>query len=163
MKYIKSFKLFESNNFNNTKVVDDNGNKILMFHGGSYCGTGELKGDIWFTSEKEDAKYYAESNFGCLVSAYLNIQNPLYSGQIEHLNIELSKDIFESAKKRDLLNAIKTNSDNIIEYLETNGAVLIANDLGKDGVIDIHDGDILDCVVFNNSQIEIENIIDIEE
>jgi len=43
--------------------------------------------------------------------------------------------------------------DGVISFIEANGGVLIAMDIGCDGVIDIHNGEILDVVVFNNEQI----------
>jgi hypothetical protein len=139
-----------------TKVVDENGKPLLMYHGGSFTG-GEFKGNGWFTSSKRDAKYYAKQFDGSVTSAYLIINNPLYSGHIGHLNIEFTDDIKESVKKRHLQNTVKVK-DGIVEFIETNSATLIASDIGKDGVIELYDGRIIDAVVFNNEQIIIKKI-----
>jgi hypothetical protein len=133
-----------------TKVVDSNGKPLLMYHGGSYTG-GEFKGG-WFTSEKADARYYAKQNHGIVTKAYLIIKNPLYAGHIKELNIKISKDILTSAKKRNISNAVVVK-DGIIEFIETNAANLIAQDIGRDGVIDIESGQILDAIVFSHNQI----------
>ena len=132
-----------------TKVVDENGKPLIMYHGGSYT-SGEFKGAGWFTTSKEDAEYYAEQIDGKVTKAYLIVNNPLYTGHIKHLNIEPNEDIIKSAKKRELNIKIE---DGVISFIEANEGVLIAMDIGCDGVIDIHNGEILDVVVFNNEQI----------
>ena len=135
--------------FIDTKVVDDEGNPLVMYHGGSYSG-GEFRGAGWFTTSKDDAKYYAEQNDGILTKAYLIVKNPLYTGHVKHLNIKPTKDMIKSVKKRNLNIKIE---DGIISFIEANGGVLIARDIGRDGVIDIYNGEILDVVIFNNNQI----------
>ena len=135
--------------FIDTKVVDDEGNPLVMYHGGSYSG-GEFRGAGWFTTSKDDAKYYAKQNYGILTKAYLIVKNPLYTGHVKHLNIKPTKDMIKSVKKRNLNIKIE---DGIISFIEANGGVLIALDIGRDGVIDIHNGEILDVVIFNNNQI----------
>lgn len=151
MKNYNSFILENIKNID-TKVVDKNGKPLLMYHGGSYSG-GEFKGAGWFTVSKADAKYYADQSDGNLTKAYLIIKNPLYSGDIKHLNIKITDDILKSAKKRNILNSVKIDKNNIIEFIETNAAVLIAQDIGRDGVIDLYNGEFLDAVIFNNNQI----------
>ena len=135
--------------FIDTKVVDDEGNPLVMYHGGSYSG-GEFRGAGWFTTSKDDAKYYAKQNYGILTKAYLIVKNPLYTGHVKHLNIKPTKDMIKSVKKRNLNIKIE---DGIISFIEANEGVLIALDIGRDGVIDIHNGEILDVVIFNNNQI----------
>ena len=58
--------------------------------------------------------------------------------------------MLSSTKKRKLNLSIE---DGVISFIEANNGVLIAQDIGCDGVIDLHDGEILDAVVFNNNQI----------
>lgn len=137
--------------FTGSKVVDAEGKPLMMYHGGSFSG-GEFKGTGWFTSNKADAKHYAKQNFGFITSAFLVVKNPLYAGDISHLNIKVTNDIIESNKKRNL-NCIRVNKNGIIEYIEANGAVLIARDIDRDGVIDLHNNEILDVVIFNSKQI----------
>ena len=137
--------------FMDTKVIDDEGNPLVMYHGGSYSG-GEFKGAGWFTTSKADATYYAKQNHGKVTKAYLIIKNPLYTGHIKHLNIKPTQDMIKSAKKRNYTGFIKIE-DGYISFIETNVGVLIARDIGRDGVIDIHQGEILDAVIFNNNQI----------
>jgi hypothetical protein len=133
----------------NTKVVDKNGKPLVMYHGGSYSG-GEFKGAGWFTTSKVDAKYYAKQNNGILTKAYLIVKNPLYTGNIKHLNIEPTEEMLKSAKKRKINIKIE---DGVISFIEANNGVLIARDIGRDGIIDLVDGEILDVVIFDNSQI----------
>ena len=135
----------------NTKVVDNEGNPLVMYHGGSY-NDGEFKGYGWFTTSKVDAKYYAKQNDGIVTKAYLIVNNPLYTGNIKHLKIEPTKDIMESVKRRKLNYVIKIE-DGIISFIESNGGILIAKDIGRDGIIDLVDGKILDVVIFDNEQI----------
>jgi hypothetical protein len=153
---IKKWKQFinekvEKNNID-TKV-ENNGKPLIMYHGGSFSD-GEFKGAGWFTSYKSDANYYAKQSGGNLTKAYLIIKNPLYTGDIKHLNIPITKDILLSAKKRNILNTVVVENG-IIQFIETNSGVLIAQDIGRDGVIDIHNGDIIDAVIFDNKQIVI--------
>jgi hypothetical protein len=148
---VKNFKEFlNEDKLNiNTKVVDKNGKPLIMYHGGSYSG-GEFKGAGWFTTSKEDAKYYAKQNYGILTKAHLIVKNPLYTGDIKHLNIEPTKEMLESINKRKLNIRIENG---IIPFIEANEGVLIARDIGRDGVIDLVDGEILDVVIFDNNQI----------
>lgn len=132
-----------------TKVIDSNGNPLIMYHGGSYSG-GEFKGAGWFTTSKVDATYYAKQNHGIVTKAYLIVKNPLYTGHIKHLNIKPTQDIMDSVNKRNLRLKIE---DGVISFIEANTGVLIALDIGRDGVIDLEDGKILDVVIFDNNQI----------
>ena len=136
-----------------TKVVDEYGNPLLMFHGGSWGGHGEFQGTGWFTASKVDAKYYADQFDGDVTEVFLIINNPLYAGEILHLKILLTDDILQSAKKREINYLIKKSRNSIIDFIEANDAVLIAKDIGKDGVIDLRDKKIMDAVIFSNSQI----------
>ena len=129
--------------------VSKNGKPLIMYHGGSFSG-GEFKGAGWFTVSKKDANYYAKQIDGNLTKAYLIIKNPLYTGHVKHLNITPTKGMLNSIKKRNLNISIE---DGIISFIEANNGVLIAQDIGCDGVIDLHDGEILDAIVFNNNQI----------
>lgn len=151
MKYIK---LFENFNISNGIIVNSKNKPITFYHGGTYTG-GEFRGVIWFTVDRSDAKYYADQNGGVVSKAHLISNNPLYSGNIKHLNIELTDDMISSMKKRSEENSVIVNDDNIIEYIETNFAVILAQDIGRDSVIDLHDGEIVDVIVWNNEQIKI--------
>lgn len=137
-----------------TKVVDNKGKPLIMYHGGSYNSSvgDEFKGDAWFTNRKKDAQYYAEQNDGVVTKAYLIVKNPFYTGDIKHLNIEPTKDIIDSAKKRKIDFSINYEHG-VISFIEPNCGVLIAKDIGRDGVIDLRDGNISDVVVFDNNQI----------
>jgi hypothetical protein len=57
---IKSFRQFLTDPLE-TKVVDEFGKPLLMYHVGSYT-SGEFRGAGWFTSSKKDATYYAKLN-----------------------------------------------------------------------------------------------------
>ena len=132
-----------------TKVVDENGDPLIMYHGGSY-NSGEFRGVAWFTTSKKDATYYAKQNDGVVTKAYLIVKDPLYVGDIKHLNIKPSKDMLDSVKRRDLNIIVQ---DGIISFIEPNDGVLIAQDINRDGIIDLYKDRIVDVVVFNNSQI----------
>jgi hypothetical protein len=134
-----------------TKVTK-NGKPLLMYHGGSFHSGDEFTGRGWFTSNKADAKYYATQNNGNITKAFLIVKNPLYTGHIDHLNIKITKEILLSAKKRRIENSVIVKNG-IIEFIEANAGVLIAIDIGRDGVIDIEDKAIIDVVIFSNSQI----------
>lgn len=142
-------RLSENNSKIDTKVVDKNGNPLAMYHGGSFSG-GEFKGAGWFTISKKDAIFYAKQSGGSLTKAFLIIKNPLYTGNIKHLKIKPTKEILNSAKKRNLNIEIE---DGVLSFIEANGGVLIAQDISRDGIIDLHNGEIIDAVVFNNNQI----------
>jgi hypothetical protein len=132
-----------------TKVVDGNNKPLMMYHGGSYS-YGEFKGAGWFTTSKEDAEYYAEQNGGDVTEAYLIVKNPLYVGDITHLNMKLTEDILKSLNKRGI--DVDVEGD-VITFIEANNGVLIAQDIGCDGVIDLYNGKISDVVIFSNNQI----------
>jgi hypothetical protein len=147
---VKNWKQFLNENKPNIDTkVSKNGKPLIMYHGGSFSG-GEFKGAGWFTISKKDANYYAKQSDGNLTKAYLIIKNPLYTGHIKHLGITPTKEMINSAKKRKLNISVE---DGVISFIEANSGVLIAQDIGCDGVIDLHDGEILDAVVFNNKQI----------
>lgn len=117
---------WENNPKNASKVVDENGEPLVVWHGGSFNGQGEFRGFGWFTSNKADAKYYAKTNFGSLTQCFAVINNPFYSGE--------TKD----------------------GYIETNNAVTLAFKSGRyDGVIDVHNNKILDVVIFKSTQIKL--------
>jgi hypothetical protein len=132
-----------------THVVDKTGKPLLMYHGGSYTG-GEFRGTIWFTSSEVDAKYYAEQMGGVVTTAFLQIKNPLYVGDVSWLKMKPTVHIIDSAKKRNINLTIESG---FITFIEPNGGVLIAQDIGRDGVIDKGTDGILDAVVFKDSQI----------
>ena len=147
---VKNWKQFLNENKPNIDTkVSKNGKPLIMYHGGSFSG-GEFKGAGWFTISKKDANYYAKQSYGNLTKAYLIIKNPLYTGHVKHLNITPTKGILNSIKKRNLNISIE---DGIISFIEANNGILIAQDIGCDGVIVLHDGEIVDAVVFNNNQI----------
>ena len=129
--------------------VSVNGKPLIMYHGGSYTN-GEFKGG-WFTVSRADASGYAKRNFGTLTKAIIEIKNPLYAGDVSHLKIPITNDILKSAKKRGLNIDV---SHGKIKYIEANSAVLIAQDIGRDGVIALENGEILDVVPFSGKQVK---------
>jgi hypothetical protein len=152
MKYIKLFE--EHSLFPNSKVVDNRGKLIKVYHGGSYS-SGEFLGTAWFTTTKADARYYAEQIDGTLTTAYLNIENPLYTN---NSNITIDENVEQVFKNRGLEYYLENSKDGVINNIEPNTAVIIAKDLGYDGVIDTYNDKIIDCVVWNSSQIEILDV-----
>jgi len=120
---------WENDPANASKVVDENGEPLVMYHGGAFSGHGEFKGVGWFTSVKYDAKHYSKNSGGNnLTTAFLNVKNPFFSGR------QCNK------------------------FYETNQSIQIAIKKNNDGVIDMVDSkQILDVVVFNSNQIKLAN------
>jgi len=142
--------LFES--LQDTKV-SDNGKPILMYHGGGYSGGDAFRGDGWFTVSKTDGKYYARQSGGSLTAAYLDIKNPLYAGYVKSFKVVPDNKFLKSLKSRKIEHSVQLE-DGYISYIEPNSAVLIAKDIGRDGVIVLEeDGSISDSVIFNSSQV----------
>jgi len=158
-EYVKENKIWKNpdfiKDFDGSKVVDSNGKPMLMYHGGSYTrfSGNEFKGIGWFTCSKPDARYYAKQSGNNVTSAYLVIKNPLYTGEISHLNIKVTKEILDSFKKRHMYSGGLKVENGIIQFIEANNGTLIARDCGYDGVIDIDDGEILDSVIFDSKQL----------
>jgi hypothetical protein len=142
---------WENDPENASKVVDENGEPMVCYHGGSYS-SGKFIGTGWFTVSKSDAKYYAKQNNGIVIQVFLKIKEPLYTGNIKYLNIKPNKDILDSAKKRNIKIDIEKDK---IQFMEANGGVLIARDIGRDGILDLHEKKIIDAVVFNSNQIKL--------
>ena len=129
-EYVKENKIWKNpdfiKDFDGSKVIDSNGKPLLMHHGGSYSrsnGRNEFKGIGWFTYAKSDARYYAKQSGSNVTSAYLVIKNPLYTGQISHLNIKITKEILDSNKKRNIHLKVEKG---IIQFIEANDGTLIA-------------------------------------
>ena len=74
--------------FGNSKVVDKNGEPMVVYHGGSFDeadSRGPI-GTMWWTSSKEDAQYYADQSGANVTSAYLSISNPRVLKRGEEMN-----------------------------------------------------------------------------
>lgn len=153
LSFFNEFILETKKNINiNTLVVDTDNKPLIMYHGGDSFTNDAYNGITWFTSSKADAKYYAKQNNGVLTKAYLIITNPLYTGDIKHLNLKPTKESLKHIKKRNLSSSVKIEN-NIISFIEANAGVLLAQDMGNDGIIDISKGSIIDAVVFKKEQI----------
>jgi hypothetical protein len=78
MKYIQTYNLFESKSFDSwfsgSKVVDDFGNPLVVYHGSIYEIT-ELYGGMYFTEDYMIADGYAGGEY--VYEAYLSIKEPL--------------------------------------------------------------------------------------
>lgn len=89
---IKKFEKYTLNNnfwkwFGNSKIVDANGNPLIVYHGTISDfdvfdrTSGEFGGGIYFSRNVEDAQYYAMlKGDQCrnIVPVYLSLQNPYY-------------------------------------------------------------------------------------
>ena len=69
--------------FKDTKVLDDNGNLLVCYHGtrahfNSFKQTGIFN---WFTSDEDYSDYFGDNHY----EVYVNIKNPLYLGDIDDL------------------------------------------------------------------------------
>jgi hypothetical protein len=78
MKYLQTYNLYESQSFDSwfsgSKVVDDNGDPLIVYHGSKYEIT-ELYGGMYFTDDYMNADGYAGGEY--VYEAFLSIKKPL--------------------------------------------------------------------------------------
>jgi len=133
---------WENNPKKASKVVDENGEPMVMYHGGDFNGEGEFDGIAWFTSSFISAENYASQSIqGNVISAFISANNPYYAGLIKGRKV-----------------VIDTN-DVVLRILEDKKKKLIYKVNSKycnyDSVIDFLDEYNLDCIVFNSTQIKL--------
>ena len=91
----------------NTKIVDSNGYPILMHHGTgesfdqfnfdrsgqNFPGIGNVVDGIYFSPKQKEAEEYGELSGAApvVVSAWLNIENPIYKNQINGISDEMKE------------------------------------------------------------------------
>ena len=73
------------NNNNASKIVDENGEPLVVYHGSDYKNDATIIGD-WSKNVLPYAIYFAPyqgyANFKHVYSAFLNIKNPIYSDEL---------------------------------------------------------------------------------
>jgi hypothetical protein len=78
MKYLQTYNLYESQSFDSwfsgSKVVDDNGDPLIVYHGSKYEIT-ELYGGMYFTDDYMNADGYAGGEY--VYEVFLSIKEPL--------------------------------------------------------------------------------------
>ena len=78
MKYLQTYNLYESQSFESwfsgSKVVDDNCDPLIVYHGSKYEIT-ELYGGMYFTDDYMNADGYAGGEY--VYEAFLSIKEPL--------------------------------------------------------------------------------------
>jgi len=78
MKYLQTYNLYESQSFDSwfsgSKVVDDNGDPLIVYHGSKYEIT-ELYGEMYFTDDYMNADGYAGGEY--VYEVFLSIKEPL--------------------------------------------------------------------------------------
>ena len=78
MKYLQTYNLYESQSFESwfsgSKVVDDNGDPLIVYHGSKYEIT-ELYGGMYFTDDYMNADGYAGGEY--VYEVFLSIKEPL--------------------------------------------------------------------------------------
>ena len=77
--------------FGDSKVVDENGAPLVVYHGGSFSGSGVPATPLWSTQSEADAQGYANQLGGDVFKAYLNIKNPRVVEVGEEANSLLAK------------------------------------------------------------------------
>ena len=132
--------------FKSSKVVDDNGKPLIMYHGTPSFEGYEFKpfenknraGNIdgyYFTSKVDDANDYAGLEEGAeVIPAYLSIKNPYVPGE-SPVTKEMRDQYFKemvSANKHMSDERAKEYAQSKIYYLDKNGIPLI-NAIGNDG------------------------------
>lgn len=115
----------------NTKIVDENGNPIVMYHGSPNKFTtfdidrfgrsdlGSFGRGFYFTSIESRAKRYGEN----VVRVFLNVENPINAKENEVLSF-----VFGSKDKKDVLDRIFDPNDNAMSQEEKEIAATMANE-----------------------------------
>lgn len=102
----KYYTTLQSNSLNYSKVVDENGEPLVVYHGSNVPNINIFKesydGGYWFTSKYEVAEDFAENNnlFGKknIYIVFLNIKNP-YINNLKGSFLEHSKDTFDTIRE----------------------------------------------------------------
>lgn len=139
----------------NTKVVDENGNPMVVYHGTLAKKLTRFNKDLigsrysydekgfFFISRESIAKDYATPDFGTgsgtIIPAFINLENPLFVNQ-------------KWATKNGLGNRVFKDND-VIEFWDNYQTLMIEESEDKDGVI-ISDGTDIMVVAFEPSQIK---------
>lgn len=115
----------------NTKIVDENGNPIVMYHGSPNKFTtfdidrfgrsdlGSFGRGFYFTSIESRAKRYGEN----VVRVFLNVENPINAKENEVLSF-----VFGSKDKKDVLDRIFDPNDNAMSQEEKEIAATMVNE-----------------------------------
>ena len=149
--------------FGDSKVVDENGNPLVVYHGTNKIfdkfrkgKSGYLGGGIYLTNEKYKAKRY--TNYpDDIMQLYASIKNPLYVNTIK-LAQEILYTIYGSDKiYNNRLHRLQQKMDGLLDTQIINKKDIIKlQDLGYDGIIWNVYGE-LEINVFNPSQIKSVN------
>lgn len=152
----KDSKLFSILQTNSSKVLDENGEPMVVYHGTLANGLHQFNKDFigsrysyddkgfFFISNENIAKDYATSEFnasrkGGVIDAYLSLRNPLVVDS-------------DWCKKNGLGNRVFENND-VIEFWDNYQSLLIEESEKNDGVI-ITDGKTTMAVAFEPNQIK---------
>ena len=115
----------------NTKIVDENGNPIVMYHGSPNRFTtfdidrfgrsdlGSFGRGFYFTSVESRAKRYGEN----VVRVFLNVENPINAKENEVLSF-----VFGSKDKKGVLDRIFDPNDNAMSQEEKEIAATMVNE-----------------------------------
>lgn len=108
---------------NSSKVVDENGEPLVVYHGTTYSKFYSFKENnigIFFTDSKQVATGYAADNTSRVMSVFLDIKNPLinsYSDYWEkiflepHKKIDIRFDVFEVLDGYEKIQVIKNDGE----------------------------------------------------
>lgn len=152
--------------FNQSKLVDNSGLPLQLFHGTTYTGEdgkglkqfkinkegGSLGNGVYMTPDTEFAGGYAEGEGGNVLPVYASIQNPLViTGQ------ESADPMVEALVK---LGVDRNKAETIVEkaYDEkgyiTNEVKSRAQKAGYDGIVQYRNGSIAEVVAFSPNQVK---------
>ena len=121
--------------FGQSKVVDDEGKPLVMYHGTrsdfTEFGRGRWPGTIndigsWFASDAATASMFAGSDGGQVMPVYLSIQKPLYIDSVDELHTLWAKHAGGDARLRN------GDTDNFRSWLRRqghDGLVISASDM----------------------------------
>ena len=93
--------------FKGSKVVDNNGEPLLVYHGTQAAVEGELDSRAWFTSDYEYAKQNAGAA-GVVYSAYLSVKKPIPRGEFFDPE-EIASEGFDGREVEDGVWVVKTS------------------------------------------------------
>ena len=155
--------------FKDSKVRDENGNLLTMYHGTrsdfnvfdmnragqNYEGGWSAFGKgFYFTPDIEVAKDFStaavEGKETQVKEVFLNITNPFYIGE------NYSDKLSQLKEKYNIDNTTLNKGYRLLDFLSENGynSTEVLQELGYDGVIDKYNNKIEEAVVFNSNQIK---------
>lgn len=132
---------WEKDPTNASKVVDKNGEPLVVYHGtpnkwniadinkaGSITDEGYYGKGLYLSSLKNKAKEYNRDGNGMTLSLFVNIKNPFYAGLDEHLDID------ESSRRGEIVNLFNRDNEPI-ELKQYDGVLYTGGDAKYEEIV----------------------------